>query len=283
MPDISQITLPSGTTYDIKDAIARATMAGAIIIRGTTTTSLVDEAQTNPITIDGQSYTAVANDAVFYNKKEYVFDGTYWHEFGDMSGLGDLALKDTASATYTPQGTITQPTFSGSAMTASGAFTPAGTIQVNESSGAGTAFTPAGTISVNSSAGTGTSFTPEGNVTAPTISLTSAGNTSNITPFGSAGSLPVLSMTVLDGNLSISWNAGSLASGGEQVAVKVADGVYGATAPTFTGIEKKLAFTGTEKKLAFSGTEGSVSVSGTPEGTVTQPTFSGSQATIVVS
>ena len=283
MPDISQITLPSGTTYDIKDAVARATAAGGIQLKGTTTTALVDEATTNPITIGGQSYTAIAQDAVFYNKKEFVFDGTMWHEFGDMSGLGDLALKDTASATYTPQGTVTQPTFSGSAMTASGAFTPAGTIQVNESSGNGTSFTPAGTISVNSASGSGTSFTPEGNVAAPTISLVSAGNTSQITPFGNAGSLPALSMTVQNEILSISWNAGTLASAGEIVSVKVADGVYSATAPTFTGIEKKLAFSGTTKKLAFNGTEGSVSVSGTPEGTVTQPTFNGSQATITVS
>ena len=63
--NISKITLPNGETYDIKDAVARATMSGAILIRGTTTTALTDESTTNPITIDGDSYTAVANDAVF--------------------------------------------------------------------------------------------------------------------------------------------------------------------------------------------------------------------------
>jgi len=51
MAEISKITLPSGTTYDIKDATARATIAGAISIKGTTTTALTDEATTNPITI----------------------------------------------------------------------------------------------------------------------------------------------------------------------------------------------------------------------------------------
>lgn len=106
MPDISKITLPTGTTYDIKDATARAQIGGAIVIRGTTTTALVDEATTNPIVINGTSYTAIANDAVFYQKAEFVFDGTMWHEFGDMSGLGDLALKDTASASYTPAGSV---------------------------------------------------------------------------------------------------------------------------------------------------------------------------------
>lgn len=110
MPEISKITLPSGTTYDIKDAVARAGIAGAIVIRGTTTTPLTDESTTNPIVVNGESYTAIANDAVFYNKKEFVFDGTRWHEFGDMTGLGDLATKDTASGSYTPAGTISAPT-----------------------------------------------------------------------------------------------------------------------------------------------------------------------------
>lgn len=106
MPEISKITLPSGTTYDLKDSTARAAMSGTIVIKGTTTTALTDEATTNPIVIDGDSYTAVANDAVFYGKKEFVFDGTKWHEFGDMSGLGALATKDSASGTYTPAGNV---------------------------------------------------------------------------------------------------------------------------------------------------------------------------------
>lgn len=53
-----------------------------IKIKGETTTPLTDGATTNPIMIDGQPYMAKENDAVFYNMKEYVFDGTKWHEFG---------------------------------------------------------------------------------------------------------------------------------------------------------------------------------------------------------
>lgn len=126
MADISQITLPSGTTYNIKDATARSTMAGAIKIKGTTTTALTDEATTNPITIGGNSYTAVSNDAVFYNKKEFVFDGTKWHEFGDMSGLGALAAKDSASGSYKPEGTLSTPTFTGTKVQLAGSCTPSG-------------------------------------------------------------------------------------------------------------------------------------------------------------
>lgn len=102
--DVSIIRDTSGNDWQIKDSVARAQAGGAIIIRGTTTTALTDEATTNPITIDGDSYTAVANDAVFYSKKEFVFDGTKWHEFGDMSGLGDFAYADTGSVTIKPKG-----------------------------------------------------------------------------------------------------------------------------------------------------------------------------------
>ena len=51
-------------------------------IKGETTTPLTDGSTTNPIVINGESYTAEENDAVFYDKKEYVFDGLRWHEFG---------------------------------------------------------------------------------------------------------------------------------------------------------------------------------------------------------
>ena len=68
---------------------------GGIILVGETTTPLTDEATTNPITVDGQSYTAQPNDAVIYGKKEFMFDGTKWHEFGDLSGLNADMIDDT--------------------------------------------------------------------------------------------------------------------------------------------------------------------------------------------
>lgn len=103
MADISKIKL-GNTTYDIKDEVARQTISGSITLKGTTTTVLTDGATTNPITINNESYSVRSSDAVFYGNKEFVFDGTTWHEFGDMSGLGDLAIKDTASAQYKPKG-----------------------------------------------------------------------------------------------------------------------------------------------------------------------------------
>lgn len=109
MADISIITLPDGSSYNVKDAEARAAIAALgnpINFLGVTTTALTDGATTNPITIGGESKTAKSGDFVVYGNKEFLFDGTSWHEFGDTTGLGDLAYKDTASATYTPAGTI---------------------------------------------------------------------------------------------------------------------------------------------------------------------------------
>lgn len=69
---------------------------GGIVLVGETTTALIDGATTNPITVNGQSYTAQSNDAVIYGNKEFLFDGTKWHEFGDLSGL---ASKDIGAMT----------------------------------------------------------------------------------------------------------------------------------------------------------------------------------------
>ena len=69
---------------------------GGIILVGETTTRLADDTTTNPITVNGQSYTAQPNDAVIYGSKEFLFDGTKWHEFGD---LGGLSSKDIGAMT----------------------------------------------------------------------------------------------------------------------------------------------------------------------------------------
>jgi hypothetical protein len=105
MPDISEITLPSGTTYNIKDAQARQAKGWI----GITTTALTDGATTNPITINGQSVTAGEGDITSYDEQELIFNGTVWQEFGDLSDLGTLAYKDSASGSYTPQGSVAAP------------------------------------------------------------------------------------------------------------------------------------------------------------------------------
>ena len=112
MADIKQITLPSGTTYDIVDAGARTLIAALEAYTdylGVTTTELSDGATTNPITINGESVTAKKGNIVNYGSKEFIFNGTAWQEFGDLSALGDLAYVDEVQATYTPAGTVSTP------------------------------------------------------------------------------------------------------------------------------------------------------------------------------
>lgn len=55
---------------------------GSLRMLGATTTALTDGATTNPITIDGESVTAVKNDVAIYNTREFYFSGTTWSEFG---------------------------------------------------------------------------------------------------------------------------------------------------------------------------------------------------------
>lgn len=175
-PTISQLTI-NGGVYDIEDTVARNAAAGGIKLLGETTTAITDMGTTNPIVINGESHTAVNQDAVFYNHKEFVFDGTYWHEFGDLTGLGSLATKDSASGPFTPSGTVT----------------------------------------------------------APTVSVSSAGSTDTVYSITDVGTLPTLTMTVVDKNLTISFNQGTLPTKGNAQTVKTGDASYEATAPIFTG------------------------------------------------
>lgn len=220
MPEISKITLPSGTTYDLKDTVARQAASGGITLRGTTTTALTDESTTNPITINGNSYTAINQDAVFYGKKEFVFDGTMWHEFGDMSGLGDLATKNSASGNFTPEGTVSQPT-----------------------------------ATITATASESGNYTPAGSVSAPTISVDSAGSTTTVNSITDVGTLATYTVS----NETLTITAGTLPTKGSDTTVKTGDASYTASAPTFTGTKVQLdsavtqpTFTGTSGTVTVS-------------------------------
>lgn len=107
MADISKITLPSGTTYNIKDEVARRAQSGAMHWLGITTTVITDGATTTSIVIDGETITVGADDAggvVGYDGKEFIWSGSVWQEFGSTGSLGSLAFKNSADGSYTPQG-----------------------------------------------------------------------------------------------------------------------------------------------------------------------------------
>lgn len=119
MSDISKIKVGS-TSYDIKDAEARSRIAALESYSdflGVTTTQLVDGVTTSPvITINGDSVTAEKGNIAIYGSGEFIYDGTVWKEFGDLSALqnllGDLAYEDTAEGSFTPAGTVSKPSIS---------------------------------------------------------------------------------------------------------------------------------------------------------------------------
>lgn len=307
MPDISQITLPSGSTYNIKDNTARQdieelrqSITGGVHYLGPTTTALTDGATTNPITISGNSHSCANGDLVNYGDKEFLWDGSKWHEMGDLGAFKALAYKDNASGTYTPAGTVSQPTFSGTPGTVSVTGAVSGTISAPTFTGTTKTVTVSGTPTGNvtiASDKTGTkNYTPEGTVSTPTITVTP--NTTTVNSITAIGSLPAFTATVSNENLAFTWDAGTLPTKGSNTTV--ATGIKSATAsqPTFNGTSARIyaSFTGTSFNSSGSYTpEGSVSelefesdgvtATGTftPEGVVSQPTFTGTEGTVTVS
>lgn len=287
---ISQITLPSGTTYDLKDAQARNDIAelknitsGAMFWLGISTTSITDGGKEKP-TINNVQITLGTDDAgavCGYGNLEFAWNGTTWQEFGSTGSLKALAFKESASGSYTPAGTVSKPTFTGGDVTSTGKFTPKGSVTV------GVRNTSNKTATVSPAASGTTTYTPAGSVTAPTISVKTAGTTAKVTPISGVGTLPSFSATVSNETLTLGFSQGTLPTKGTDITVKTGDAAYEATAPAFTGtgvclvtgnIPVPSTFTG-----SFTGTEGDVSVIGTSAGEVSQPSFSGTNATITVS
>lgn len=319
MPEISRITLPTGTTYEIKDATARAAIAGGTVFLGVTTTPLTDGATTSPIVIDGESINAINGGIVIYGNGEFIFASkdNKWHEIGDTSNLGDLAYKDSASGAYKPEGTVSAPTFTGSSSTFTGKLTPEGTVSKPSFTGTEGNVSVTGTPAGSISKGTGTAnYTPEGSVSTPTITVTPKEATKYVAASATGGgsvtagaaaecTLPVMTTSVADETLTIGWTAGSFTPNTPTAVTlpsfssqKIVTGIESATSsqPSFTGTGAELKFTGSSmtssgkftpagqvSQPTFTGDEGDVSVSGTPNGSVSQPTFTGTSKTVTVS
>ena len=281
MADISKITLPSGTTYDIKDAHARELideMSGYTDFLGVTTTVLTDGATTNPITINGESVTAKKGNIATYGSAEFIFNGTAWQAFGDLSGLGSLAYKNSASGTvavpktYTTTVTPTTTTKYVATSSTGGGSASKGTVTVSKASSGTATYTPEGTISV----GTGTAnYTPEGSVSTPTITVALNSSTKYVagsaTGGGSvtAGTKASFTATVSNETLTLGFTqntptAVTLPSFSSQTIVTSVKSAT-STQPEFTGTGKELKFTGTGARLK---TDSEVYTS------VTMPSFS---------
>lgn len=360
MPDrayISKITLPSGSTYYIKDEEVRELIRDIekyTRYLGVTTTALTDGATTNPITINGESVTAESGNIVTYNNKEFIFNGTAWQEFGDLSGLGSLAYKNSASGNFTPAGSVGQPTFTGTTATVTVTGTPTGNVTITTADNTNGNYQPKGSVSLTAAQqvldvygsypigtqvktytpegsvslstrdlayyvtptieGSGDGYTPAGSITTPTISRKTEGTKTSVNSITSDGSLPAWGATVSNEELTISWNAGSTPTHETVQNVRIGDATYQASTPTFNGTPTRFTvvvptaesatFTGTDVKLttsvnvptsaSFTGTKAQINGTFTgdtltstgsfkPEGTVSKPTFTGTQGTVTVS
>ena len=98
--DTSVIIRGNISTVPFKSGTKGGGSGGGCNYKGTTTTAIENGSTTNPITIDGESYTAVFGDIVVYGYTEFVFDGTTWSEFGrpfdttPTSGSGNAVTSD---------------------------------------------------------------------------------------------------------------------------------------------------------------------------------------------
>ena len=249
MADLSKITLPSGTTYNLKDQGARDlidALTGYTKFLGVTTTAISDGSTTNPVTIGGQSVTAETGDIVTYGSGEFIWNGSQWQAFGDLSALGDLAYQDSASGTFTPHGSVS--------------LTSGNT-----------------TATVSKTTGTAT-YTPEGSVSTPTITVTPTITTiknptaetvaKTVVAAAPGATAPANAVTyyAVDGETLKLYQLGYTT--GDSITVEnetVATGIASATStqPSFTGTGARLV-TGNisvPTGASFTGTAESVTVS----------------------
>lgn len=244
MADISKITLPSGNTYDIKDAVAREAIAGGVSFivswNGTSTPVVADIPAGVTVTYNGTTYTGTmsANSSqlgAFYLVRssdtatdiysEYVAVGTTgsktWEKLGDttidLSQLGELAWKDTVTlskgsgdgvlgsdATFT---TTVTPTTTNIKATASGTAVGADGTETFVKSYPGTTSKLATTTVPN--------VTSAGSASTWSFAMGTGTDSETLIISGANGSAPTLgtAKTVATGSLSSSGSGGTVMTG----------------------------------------------------------------------
>lgn len=231
MADISKITLPSGSVYNIKDAWAReqiATITGtaALAFRGVSSTPLTDNGVETP-TVGGNVVPLTdlgTGDIYFYQTGEYIWGADdKWHELGNLSGLGGLAYKDSASTSYTPEGGVTINITSSSSQ-AYGIKTTTGT----------TNYTPAGSITGAAFTGTSatismsTNYQPTGGINFSTVNKTLEINAETST---TGNYQPTGTISYTSANPKITVSAAANSTGNYQPAGNIS---YANNNPTIT-------------------------------------------------
>lgn len=312
MAEISKITIGT-STYDIKDAVARAGIVGGVHYAGITTTALSDKATTSPIMIDGESYTPAAGDIVIYVSEdkhlEFIWNAKaetpHWDEFGSTGELGTAAFKDyenvnlehTHALTYTS--TTANVSFGSNAKTGNVVTSVAldgdatevdGIPYVAEASAGDQMLYPKILVP---EVGSG-KYTPEGSVALGETEIATTGGAVN---YGTTNSTKTVSsnVSVADHTVTVSGGSVAITQGtvsGSTVGVSATASL--ADAPAFTGVQATITPSKSSANITVSGETLTIpasvitsvgSATYTPEGTndkpnisvsVTQGTISGS-------
>lgn len=208
MPDIkyiSQVTLPgSGGTYSIKDASAWTAIGNlwSTIGQGALELVVLKSGEQLPPASEstkGKIYLkpdATHNPSINDVYDEYVTvkkgaDSYEWEKIGNTDvNLSNYSVKSHThtvginisvdSHSYTPKGTVTKPTFTGTKFDSSGNYTPKGTVT--------TATTESKTATVSAAASGDTTYTPAGSVSKPDFTGTEGTVTVSGTVSGATGS-----------------------------------------------------------------------------------------------
>lgn len=318
-PEVWIVTLPSGNQYLIRDSYARqcieelySIVSGVMHYRGRSLTPITDGSTVNVIELAGESdpYTVQNGDVVTYRPEhdsdsdseepeielEFAWTGNHWQEYGSSGALKALAFKDTASAQYTPSGSINAQSFTGTEATISVSGTPSGSINAQDFTGTEATIGVSGTAEAQVFTGHPVDYTPAGTNSGGGVTLTH----DTVNSITDVGTLPVLpTFTVQGGQLIITGGSpGTLPTKGADQTVAVDVDTF--TQPTFTGTQAQITAEGENASSSVSaeGTytpEGSIeqaeftgdslSSSGTytPEGNVQQASFTGTPTTITVS
>jgi len=275
MANIKKIMLPgSEEAYDIVDAGARQLISELqeyTEYLGVTTTAIEDGDNTNPIEIGGEEVTAKKGNIVNYGSKEFIWNGLIWQEFGDLSGLGDLAFADSASTSYTPAGTVSTPDIDITGVTAELAAAP--TIDIT---GVTAALDSAPTVTIG------------GQATASKPDITVTPTKTTIDELDSVGSLPQVVMPTMSvENEVLTFTPGSYVAGSlptkKQTTEVLTDASAALNSAPIVDLTNVTA-TASAPSISVAGTatanKPAVNISGTA--TATQPTFAGTTASIEV-
>lgn len=269
MAEISKITLPSGTTYDIKDAVARQAISAGVsfvVSKDAATTPYgVKWVNASSVEITGTlvaSSTTVGSIYLvpagttsakdIYDEYVTVEDSSNysWERLGstdiDLSTLGDLAYKDSVNLNKqtTTIKNISSATVTNTAVTVTPATTGLNVaVTTSGTKTTDTALTSLGTAStdsfVKSYAGATsklvtTSITPtNGTVSIPNVTSNTSVTATKISSFGTASSW---NYTVTDETLVISGSNSTIPTGSDVTATKTTLGTALSAAKVGTAV-----------------------------------------------